>query len=74
MKLLLSRPFRIAAHYLHLLRLNRGLIIKLKVHVLDQKCPDFVAEAVGVEMTLVTRPWLAMFPSQACLGWHHFEA
>ena len=74
MRLLLSRPFGIAAHYLHLLRLDRGLIIELEVDVFDQKRPDLVTEAVGIEMTLDMHPWLATCTSQPCLGWHYFEA
>lgn len=67
MRLLFSWPFRIAAHYLHLLRLDRRLVIELEVDVFDQERPNLVAEAVGIEMTLETHHGLVMCPSQPCL-------
>lgn len=73
MILLLSRPFCIAAYYLHLLGLNRLLIIELEVDVLDQKRPDLVAETISIEMALEMRLWLARCTSQPCLEWHYFE-
>ena len=50
--LLLPRLLRITAHNLDLLRRHSVLIIQLKVDVLNQKRPYFVAEAVGVKMAL----------------------
>lgn len=48
----LSRLLGIAADNLHLLRLNCALIIKLEVDIFDEKCPDFITETIGIEMTL----------------------
>ncbi len=48
----LSRPLRVAADNLDLLGLDRVLVVKFEVDILDQERPDFVAEAVGVQMTL----------------------
>ncbi len=50
--LLLSRLLRITAHNLDLLRRHGILVIQLKVDVLDQERPNFVAEAVSVKMAL----------------------
>ena len=50
--LLLSRLLRITAHNLDLLRRHGILVIQLKVDVLNQERPYFVAEAVGVKMAL----------------------
>ena len=51
----LSRLLRVATDDLDFLRLYIGLIVQLEVGVLDQEGPDFVAEAVGIEMTLSVR-------------------
>ena len=48
----ISRLLRIAAHDLDLIRLHRVLIVQLEIDILDQKCPDIIAEAVGIQMTL----------------------
>lgn len=50
--LLLSRLLRIAAHDLDLLGLDITLIIELEVDILNKKSPDFVAEAVRIQMAL----------------------
>ena len=50
--LLLPRLFRITAHNLDLVRGHSVLIIQLKVDVLDQKRPYFVAEAISIKMPL----------------------
>lgn len=50
--LLLPRLLRIAAHNLDLLRRDIVLIVELEVDVFDKERPDFVAEAVGIQMTL----------------------
>ena len=50
--LCLPRLLRITAHNLDLLRRHGVLIIQLKVDVLNQERPYFVAEAVGVKMAL----------------------
>ena len=52
--LLLPRLLRIAAHNLDLLRRDVILVVELEVDILDEERPDFVAEAVGVQMTLCT--------------------
>ena len=51
---LFSRFLCIAAHNLDLLSLDVVLIVKLEINILDEECPDFVAEAVGIQMTLYT--------------------
>ena len=65
--LLLPRLLRITAHNLDLLRRHGILIIQLKVNVLNQKCPYFVAEAVGVKMAL-QRSAIAPLPRTSCYG------
>jgi len=50
--LLLSGLLCIAAHDLDLLGLDITLIVELEVDILDEERPDFVAEAVGIQMTL----------------------
>ena len=59
--LLLPRLLRIAAHNLNLVRRDVVLIIKLEIDILDEKRPDFVAKAVGIQMTLCSEkpPWSA---------------
>ena len=52
-RLLLPRLFRIAAHNLNLLRRDVVLIVQLEVDILDEERPDFVAEAVRIQMTLL---------------------
>ena len=52
-RLLLPRLFRIAAHNLNLLRGDVVLIVQLEVDILDEERPDFVAEAVRIQMTLL---------------------
>ena len=54
--LLLPRLLRIAAHNLDLLRRHIVLVVELEVDILDEERPDFVAEAVGIQMTLCTSP------------------
>jgi hypothetical protein len=47
------RSLAIAAYDLDLIRLHRlGRVIHLEGNILDQKGPDFVAEAVGIEVAL----------------------
>jgi hypothetical protein len=48
----LSLLLALAGNDLNSLRLNRVGIIKLELNVLDDERPDFVAEAVGVEVSL----------------------
>ena len=50
--LCLPRLLRITTHNLDLLCSHGVLIIQLKVNVLNQERPYFVAEAVGVKMAL----------------------
>lgn len=44
--------FALACDDLDLLGFNVVLVVQLEFHILDDKGPDFVAEAVGVEVTL----------------------
>ncbi len=48
----LFSSFAVAAHDLDFIRLNRDRVLHLKRHVFDQKSPDFVTEAVCVEVAL----------------------
>jgi hypothetical protein len=48
-------------HDLDLLRIELVLVVHLEVDVFDDECPDFVAEAVGIEMAL--HPILATPPT-----------
>ena len=48
----LSRSLRIAAHDFDLLSMDRVLVVKLEVDVFNQKSPYFIAEPVGIQMTL----------------------
>jgi len=50
--LLLSGLLRIAAHDLDLLGLDVTLIVELEVHILNKERPNFIAEAIGIQMTL----------------------
>lgn len=50
--LLLTRLLGVAAHDLDLIRCDIILIVQLEVDILDEERPDFVAEAVGIEMAL----------------------
>ena len=52
--LLLPWLLRIAAHNLDLVRRDIVLVVELEVDILDEERPDFVAEAVGIQMTLCT--------------------
>ena len=52
--LLIPRLLRVAAHNLDLLRRDIVLVVELEVDILDEERPDFVAEAVGIQMTLCT--------------------
>jgi hypothetical protein len=49
----ISRPFTVAAHDLDLIRLYRlTRVLHFEGDVLDQKGPDFIAETVGIKVTL----------------------
>lgn len=61
--LLLSGLLRIAAHDLDLLCRDIVLIIELEVDIFDEEGPDFVAEAICIQMALCNLP-LAMIPTQ----------
>ena len=50
--LLLPRLLRITAHDLDLLRRDIVLVVELEIDIFDEERPDFVAEAVGIQMTL----------------------
>jgi len=47
-----TRPLRIAAHNLNFLGLNIALVIQPEVDILDQECPDLVAESIGIQVAL----------------------
>lgn len=42
----------VTADDLDLLRGHCGLVVQLEGYILDQECPHFVAESVGIEMAL----------------------
>lgn len=48
----LPGPLGVAADDLDLVCLYRVLVVQFEVDILDQECPDFIAEAVGIQMTL----------------------
>lgn len=50
--LYLARLLRIATDNLDLIGLELLTAITLESHVLDEECPDIIAEAVGLQMTL----------------------
>lgn len=47
-----TRSLAVAAHNLHLVGSDCGLVIQLERYILDQEGPDFVAKSVGIEVTL----------------------
>ena len=55
---------RLTRHNLHPLSVLRMPIIHLEVHILDDERPDFVAEAVGVEMSLQINHAINKDPTQ----------
>jgi hypothetical protein len=57
----LARLLSIAADNLHLVSLDGAGVVQLKVDVFDQKRPDFIAEAVRVQVTLRA--------IDACVSW-----
>ncbi len=63
--LLLSWPLGVAADDFDLIRLDRTRVVQLEVDVLDQKSPYFVAETVGVQMTLCSVSELASNPDNS---------
>ena len=46
------RPLGVTANNLDFIGLDRVLVVEFEVHILDQEGPDFVAEAIGVQVTL----------------------
>ncbi len=48
----LPRPLGVAADDLDLVSLYGALVVQFEVDVLDQERPNFIAEAVGIQMTL----------------------
>ena len=48
-----SRLLGVAAHNLHLVRMDHILIVELEVDILDQERPDFIAEPIRIQVTLV---------------------
>lgn len=47
-----ARPLCVAAHDLDSVRVNLLVVIQLEVDVFDNKRPNIVAEAVGIEVPL----------------------
>lgn len=50
--LCLAGSLAVAAHDLNAVCSNGGLVVQLEGDILDQECPDFVAESVGVKVAL----------------------
>lgn len=48
----LTRTLAIAADNLDLVRSHGQVILQLERHILDQECPDFIAEPIRIEMAL----------------------
>ncbi len=63
--LLLSWPLGVAADDLNFVRLDRTRVVQLEVDVLDEESPYFVAETVGVQMTLCSVSELASNPNDS---------
>jgi hypothetical protein len=53
--LCLAGTLAVATDDLDPVRRHRGLVIQLECDVLDQERPDFVAESVGIQVTLMVR-------------------
>lgn len=52
LRLRFARPLAVAANNLDLVCCDRGLVIQLERHILDQERPHFIAESVCIEVTL----------------------
>lgn len=50
--LCLAGPLAVAAHDLNAVCGNGGLVVQLEGDILDQECPDFIAESVGIQVAL----------------------
>jgi hypothetical protein len=48
----LFSSFAVAANDFDPVRLNRDIVLHLESNVLDQECPNLIAEAVSVKMAL----------------------
>lgn len=55
MDLCLSGSLAVTAHDLHFLGRNSCLVVQLEVDILNQEGPNFVAESIGIEVTLKRR-------------------
>jgi hypothetical protein len=53
--LCLAGTLAVAADDLDPVRRHRGLVIQLECDILDQERPNFVAESVGIQVTLLVR-------------------
>jgi len=63
----LSRPLGVAADNLHFVRMHLLLTLELEVDVLYQKRPNFVTEAVGIQMSLCEPiPSASPRPRESC--------
>lgn len=50
--LCLARSLAVAAHDLHSVRVDGSLVVKFELDILDQECPDLVAETVRIKVAL----------------------
>lgn len=48
----LARSLAVAAHDLHPVRIDGSLVVEFELDILDQECPDLVAESVGIKVAL----------------------
>lgn len=53
--LCLPRSLCVAAHDFDSIGLNSVLIVELEAYIFDKKGPDFIAESIGVQVTLATQ-------------------
>jgi hypothetical protein len=68
----LTRTFRVAADNLNTVGVDLVRVVELEVYVFDDECPDIVAEAVGIEMSLRARK-LATQAAAICATATHLE-
>ena len=56
MRLCLAWLLAVASNYLHLVRIKGlAVVVDLEMNVLDEECPNFVAESVCIKVTLQRR-------------------
>lgn len=67
----LPRSLAIAADNLDLIGENGALVVQLEIDILDQECPDFVTESVGIQVSLSSKHEMsagAHFPDQVLIS------